>query len=68
MDPKVIKVASLEPDKIYCIKVSDRAMNKAVDFMESVSDLLKEKNITILFLFDGMELYQIREARLSKKK
>jgi len=59
--PRIDKIATLEPDKIYVMKIANDATESVVAFMEANKDLLSEKKITIFFIGEGMELYEIKK-------
>jgi len=64
---RIDKIATLEPDKIYVMKISVEAVDSVVAFMEANKDFLSEKKITIFFIGEGMELYEIEKRILVSK-
>jgi hypothetical protein len=62
--PIITKLATLEPDKIYVMKITANVQESVIAFMEANKDILIEKKITILFIGEGMELYEIEKRIL----
>jgi len=62
--PIEVKLTSLEQDKIYIMKIAEGALDSALNFMDANKDFLAEKKIKIIFITEGMELYEIEKRIL----
>ena len=66
-DPKISIVGSLEPGKIYVLKV-DTLSSVWVDLVEEIVRICKEYNIKIVLIGEGMEFVSVPEGYELVKK